>query len=171
MRCRKKGEITVFLTLMLSVISAFYISLSSLARRYVSESEAAYAVECAVRSCFAEYNRELFDKYRILLIDSSFRTEEGGLERVEEHFKMYLANSVTVNTVCDALVRVNDDAVPVADKYGITDEVIGYIRENGSPGFDPLSCYDDLVFTATFSSPYTGTYSITRQYSYDPKSM
>ena len=171
MRYRKNGEITVFLTLMLSVISAFYISLSSLAQKYVSKSEAQYAVECAVRSCFAEYNRELFEEYQILLIDSSFRTAEGGLDRVEDHFMMYLDNSITANTVCAVSVSVNDGAVSAREKYGITYEVIKHMRENGSPGFDPDKCYDDLVFTATFDSPYAGTYIITRQYSYDAKSM
>ena len=171
MRYKRKGEITVFLTLILTVIVGFYLSLSSLAQRYVAKSEATYALECAVRSCFAEYNRELFEKYHILLIDSSFMSPEGGIDRIEDHFSMYLTNSLVANEICDVSVSVREGTKPVKEKYGITEDVIGYMKENSSPGFDPENCFDDLIFTATFNSPSTGTYSITRQYSYEDKSM
>lgn len=73
-----RGGITVFLTLILSVLSGFIIALTGLTKRYIAKSEAVYAVDNAVRSCFAEYNRELFDRYHILLIDSSYKGYEKG---------------------------------------------------------------------------------------------
>ena len=171
MRSEKRAEITVFLTLILSVVSAFIISLSTLAERYVSKSEASYATDCAVMSCFAEYNRELFDRFGILLIDSSFKTPEGGIDRIKEHFSMYLTNSLTVNELRGVSVSVSDNSQPCEDKYGITKEMIEYMRDNGSPGFDPDGCFYDLVFTATFDGPSTGTFCITRQYSYESEIM
>ena len=92
---KRKGGITVFLTLMLSVISAFIMILAKSVRTYLIKSEAMYAVDNAVRSCFAEYNRELFDRFHILVIDSSYKTDEAGMDRVTDHFSTYLENSMT----------------------------------------------------------------------------
>lgn len=101
-----KGGITVFLTLILSVLSGFIILLTGLTKRYTAESEAVYAVDNAVRSCFAEYNREVFETYHILLIDSSYKGYEKGKDRIADHFTMYLENGIYNNEVCD--VRIPD---------------------------------------------------------------
>ena len=114
---KQRGEITIFLVLVLSLISAFIIRLSGPERRYVSGSEAVYAVDNALRSCFAEYNRELFEKYHILLIDSSFMSPEGGIDRIEDHFSMYLTNSIVANEICDVSVSVREGTEPVKEIF------------------------------------------------------
>ena len=138
---KRKGGITVFLTLMLSILATFITALATKAQEYVERSEAEYAVDCAVRSCFSEYDRELYDSYGILLIDSSYKSGESGIERVGEHFAMYLTNSLTANELLD---------VTVSDM-----------------GDDPAGYFSSLEFTATFKGRSGKTYSITREYSYD----
>ena len=96
---KKKGEISVFLALMLSVISAFILTLARSVRIYIQKSEAVYAVDNALRSCFAEYNRELFDRFHVFLIDSSYRGYENGEDMIISHLKTYLENSMTENEV------------------------------------------------------------------------
>ncbi len=168
-----RGVITVFLTLMLSVISVFVLMLTRGARSYISRGEAEYAVDNAVRSCFAEYNRELFEKFHILVIDSSYKTAEVGIDRIEEHFSTYLTESLSSNELCSVSVeRVGEDGISF-DGCILSGEVLDeemlteYMRENGSPGFDPDECYTALLFTATFTGPGTGDYTITREYAYD----
>ena len=110
---KDRGAITVYLTLMMTVLAAFVLSLAASAREYVSYSEAEAAAENAVRSCFAEYNRELFRRYHILLIDSSYKGEESGPENVEDRFLTYMENSLTGSEICSAKV--------VSDRSGTDD--------------------------------------------------
>ena len=264
---KQGGEISVFLALMLSVISMLIIMLARSVRGYVSKSETILAVDGAVRSCFAEYNRELFERFHVLLIDSSYKGENGGIGKVAEHFKMYIEGSVTQNLIesagigdrtvsCDEdylydeAVRyakkelVIDDRISSSgdDKYylayilnvcgnddipykdaarrgeieyliygyesddenirwahidsddeeisyedslirGLEEEdiqelktrfavlVTEYMKENGSPGFDLDTCYYDLSFSAAVRNAYSGTYSVTRDYTYEPSYM
>ena len=156
---KRKGVITVFLTLTLSVIAVFILMLERGVRIYIARSEAEYAVDNAVRSCFAEYNRELFEKYHILAIDSSYKTEEGGLDRIEEHFSAYISESLSANELCSVSVS-----------EGVGDHIPDIPLEDGETdmeGFDVENCHSSLVFSATFSGPLTGQYSITREYAYD----
>ena len=60
---RNRGTITVFVALLIPVLAGFVLTLSGAVNTYVAESEAELAVDNAVRSCFAEYNRELYDRY------------------------------------------------------------------------------------------------------------
>ena len=117
---RQKGSITVFLTLMLSVMSAFILMLAKSARGLITKSEAALATDNAIRSCFAEYNKELFDRFHILLADSSFKTAESGPDRIREHFYTYLENSMTQ---CEL------QSVDITD-YKNTSDHDGYLYES-----------------------------------------
>ena len=99
---KSKGEITVFVALMLSVLAGFIMTLARTVRTCISKSEAAYAADNAVKSCFAEYNRELFTRFHILLIDSSYKASDRGRSRVEGHFCTYLENGMTENELCHA---------------------------------------------------------------------
>lgn len=149
---KKRGTITVFLTLMLCVLSAFVTALAVNVQKYVCKSEAEFAVDCAARSCFAEYDRDIYDKYHILLIDSSYLTQEGGIDRVEEHFSTYLANSL----VSSELVEVSVSGTGACD---LPEEVCAD------------NCYKALTFTARMRSPSTGEYTITKNYAYDPEDI
>ena len=263
---RKKGSISVFLVLLLTVISGFIIRLTGAVRGSVSKSEAVLAVDDAIRSCFAEYNRKLFERYHILLIDSSYKGEEKGEDRVLDHFTVYLENSISQNMICDTRIEgyksardndgeyiyrqgaeyagkhlipdgesplyddgklfrtylvcvLGDHFCPNADHvregeteyliYGNEDDednimealsehgeyedmtygdflsrklddmedgiirtrfldlVTEYMRDKGSPGFDPKDSYYSLTFKAVFENERTGEYSVTRTYSYE----
>lgn len=147
MRCKLRGGITVFLALMMSVISMFILALSKSARLYSARCEAESAMDNAVRSCFAEYDKELFDDEHILLIDSSYKGEEAAIDMIEEHFMTYLENSLSQNEV---------SSVEITDAKGPEDRV---------------GMYNSLTFKAVFDNAYSGEYSLTRKYAYDPSDM
>ena len=139
---KRKGSITVFLTLMLTVLASFVTVLATDAQRLVCRSEAAYAMDCAIRSVFAEYDRDIYETSGILLIDSFYRSDEGGIDRIRDHFSMYLTESLTANELVDVSV-------------------------SGTGEEEMNECYTSLSFTATFDSPVTGQYTLSRDYSYD----
>ncbi len=123
-----KGGITVFLALMLSVISAFILLLYGAAGNYMSESEAGYAVDNAVRSCFAEYNRALFERFHILLIDSSYKGYENGSELTKGHFRTYLENSISTSKVCE--VGITGYGTESETKRYLYESAVRYAKEN-----------------------------------------
>ena len=139
---KQKGLITVFLTLILTILVSFVTALAADAQRYVCRSEAAYAMDCAIRSVFAEYDRDIYESSGMLVINSSYRSDEGGIDRIRDHFSMYLTESLTTNELVDVTVS-----------------------GTGEEGLD--ECYTSLSFSATFTSPVTGDFTITRDYSYD----
>lgn len=165
---KKRGVITVFLTLMLSVIALFILMLARSARIYIARGEAEYAFDNAVRSLFSEYNRELFERFDILLIDSSYKGEEGGIDRIEDHFSTYLSESLSANELCEVSVEAGPGDKRVVSSEDFEAEYLTEcMREGGSPGFDIDDCYSSLVLSARFYNPVTGEYCITREYSYD----
>ena len=145
---KDKGSVTVFLTLMLSVIAAFIIALITSVRGYVSKSEAASAVDLAVRSCFAEYNRELFQRFHIPLIDSSYKCADNGIDRVREHFASYLESSMSTGVVQYVEVPSYTDALEGNGEY-LYETAVRYAKEETGID-DRLSGYDDNAYFLTY---------------------
>ncbi len=128
MHFRRKGSVAIFLALMLGVLSAFITALSSYARIYTEKGEAVRAVDNAVRSCFAEYNRELFDRFHILVIDSSYKTYDNGKDRVAGHFATYIENSMNASGLSYADIEECRDAAGSNGEY-VYCSGIAYARE------------------------------------------
>ncbi|MCR5302719.1 MAG: hypothetical protein K6E49_09815 [Lachnospiraceae bacterium] len=126
---KQKGEITVFLVLMLSVLSGFILTLARSVKICISKSEAAYVADNAVKSCFAEYNRELFKRFHILLIDSSYKTADHGRNRIADHFSSYMENSMGRDKLCHAGISECRSAGEGNGQY-IYDCAIRYAKEN-----------------------------------------
>ncbi len=131
MHYRKKGSVTVFCALLIPVLGSFIMMLISKAREYVAVSEAKNAAELAIRSCFAEYNKTLFERFHILAIDSSYKGEDSGIRRILEHFENYLDNSITNSAIlrtdvtwyCDCAGADNDYFIDSAVDYAVQSEM------------------------------------------------
>lgn len=155
--CRKKGEISVFLVLLLTVIAGFIITLVSSVRGSVSKCEAVYAVDNAVRSCFAEYNRKLFERFNILLIDSSYKGEENGIDRVREHFLGYLQNSISQSVIGD--INITEyGAVSENDSEYMYRQAVKYARGNSlADSYGPY--IDDSMYFLAYLCKMLGNHS------------
>lgn len=68
----KKGSVTVYMTWMLAVLLSLFVTVIEGARQRAISIQAETAVDLAVYSVFAEYNRALFDAYDLLFIDTSY---------------------------------------------------------------------------------------------------
>ena len=125
---KKSGSVTVFLSLLLTVIAAFILTLESYAKGMMEKSGSAFAADNAIRSCFAEYNRELYKRFHILLIDSSYKASESGIDKVAGHFLTYMQGSMVQNEECLATIPESHCAAESGGEY-IRDSAIHYARK------------------------------------------
>lgn len=108
---RKRAEITVFMTLIMSIYIMFAVSIIGSIRRYVAKNEIVTAMDNALFSCFGEYNKYLYERYHLMYIDPSYKSDISNPEELLSHFETYMqANmkngnqSVTTLTVCNVTI-------------------------------------------------------------------
>ena len=88
---KHKGEITIYLslcfTIILSLLFAVIESSCDRAMRMRTEN----AMDMGIQSVFAEYNRQLLEKYDLYFIDSSYGLANGSQYYTAEHLKDYMS--------------------------------------------------------------------------------
>lgn len=84
------GAVTVFLTCMLMLFLTFALACVKGARHYAIRTEAECIADMGLDSVFAEYNRELLERYDLFFIDTTYGLEEASYHFTEEHLKDYL---------------------------------------------------------------------------------
>ena len=90
MRYKRRGSIAVFLAALLSVILMFVNVLLDNMRRYVTKYEIAIAADAAIRSCFAEYNKILYDRFHLMYIDPTYKGIADADAKTIEHLIWYM---------------------------------------------------------------------------------
>ncbi len=96
-----KGYVTVFVCLLLAAILLIAITTITITDRSAARTKASTAVTTAMSSELANYNRLIFDRYHILLLDKNASgAGEGALEvSMEETLKTCLGEDFTVKDV------------------------------------------------------------------------
>ncbi len=84
------GYMTVFLTLIMTVLLSLCLTLIEGARSNAVRMETIVVSNIAVDSIMAEYHRELAKQFNIFAIDDSYGTASASLENTEEHLAGYL---------------------------------------------------------------------------------
>ncbi len=84
------GYLTVFLALALPVILSLVFALLDGARRNAVRLQTEFAADVAVNSALAEFSKELFEQYDLLMIDTSYGTGTGQLSNTEQHVRKYM---------------------------------------------------------------------------------
>ena len=87
---RSGGYLTVYMTMTLMVLLTLCMTMIEGARRSAMRMEAELITDTALRSIFAEYNRELMRQYNIFAIDSSYGSSASGMTQTSEHFRDYM---------------------------------------------------------------------------------
>ncbi|MBR1861348.1 MAG: hypothetical protein IJ796_05770 [Lachnospiraceae bacterium] len=85
-----KGYMTVFLTLIMTVLLSLCLTMIEGARRGAVRMESMVVSHIAVDSIMAEYHRELAKQFNLFAIDDSYGTERASLDNTEEHLAGYL---------------------------------------------------------------------------------
>lgn len=107
-----QGKITVFLSLMVSVMLVMAICVLSVIDRYMARGRIAMSSRTALSGIMAEYNSYIYEHYHILLIDKAFGGKgEGYLEeKFMENLRVNLGDSFTVEDVAISdFTLISDD--------------------------------------------------------------
>ncbi len=125
--------------MLLSVFCFFILSLIESARTEIFRYETEIYTDIALRSCFAEYNKELFERFDLFFADTGYRSDEGGLERFVEHLRGYVEANTENKGEVD-LLRIRLDEISVnsyrlaSDKEGeaMVEQAVIYIDKYGN---------------------------------------
>ena len=143
MRYKKaKGEITVFLTMLFSILSALIVTVVESARAQAIRVETERVMQTGIHSCFGEYNQDLLGYYRILAIDTSYRGGRGSVEDLRQHLARYAQEnfkSSDLSKQADDWLQITMEEMAVrnyqllSDETGavFTDQAVREIRERG----------------------------------------
>lgn len=86
----KKGSVTIYMSLILAVILSLLLTVIEGARSRAVSIRADCAFDLSVYSVFAEYNRQLYEEYGLLFIDTSYGEATASTDRVNRHLRYYM---------------------------------------------------------------------------------
>ena len=91
MRQKSQAEayITVYLSLSLTIILTLILALLQGARIGAVRMKSELVMDIAMNSALGEYNRELFDRYGLLFIDTTYGAQNGSVIKTREHLEKY----------------------------------------------------------------------------------
>lgn len=119
-----RGSITVFLALSMSGVLLLFFLLLDLARLEGQRQKAEVISDIAAQSVFADYNRYLWDNYRILAVDASYGSGGGAdFSQMETRMREYLLkNGLSPDVKGIDLYQLSTEKCEVL-KYGmLTDQ-------------------------------------------------
>ena len=141
----KKAEITVFLTFLLSSVFLFICALIESGRLSVFRFEIEAITQEGLISSFAEYERNLLERYDLFYIDSGYRgSSSPGIKSYENHLRDYIEETIdceeTGNLINPILKKIETNKYCLAsDNSGevIMNQASQYIYEYGTVIFYP----------------------------------
>lgn len=83
----KKASITVFLTLLLLLSASFFFALLEMARLKGLGTKADIVSDAALESVFAEYQKEVYENYGLLMLDCAYGSGNFAIENVEKRLQ------------------------------------------------------------------------------------
>ncbi len=86
----KRGTITVFLSLSLTIILSLIGAVIESARYSALRMRTEMIMEMGLLSVFAEYNRELLKDYDLLFIDTTYGTGKADIAATKDHLRSYM---------------------------------------------------------------------------------
>lgn len=99
MLLRTKGYLTVFLSLTITMIMSLILALYSGARIGAVKMKTECVADIAMNSVLAEYSRELYRQYGLLMVDTSYGTGSHSITNTEEHLRKYAQINFEPSTV------------------------------------------------------------------------
>ena len=86
-RYNKKASITVFLILLLLLSASFFFALLETARIRGLGTKADIVSDAALESVFAEYQKEIYENYGLLMLDCAYGSGNFAIENVEKRLQ------------------------------------------------------------------------------------
>ena len=89
MLSRAKGYLTVFLSLSIMIILSLILVLFQGARTGAVKMKTEAVMDIAMNSVLAEYSRALYEQYGLLMVDTSYGSDNPSVVNTEEHLRYY----------------------------------------------------------------------------------
>lgn len=113
---KQKGEITVFLSLVLVILVPILFTIIEEARTNGMRFQVECVMDMALQSVLAEYNRELLAQYDLFYVDRAYGTTVENDSLLENHIRKYLD------------VNFQSGSVPVKDFLGLYTDTVEITR-------------------------------------------
>lgn len=122
----KKGEITVFLSLVAVILISVLCSVIEAARSNGIQFQTECVADMAIQSALAEYNRELLEQYDLFFIDTGYGTKETGNILLEEHIRNYMEKNFQIekgifSVSYKDLLQISADSAAILEAAGAAD--------------------------------------------------
>lgn len=109
----KKGYITVFLSLSLTLMLSLILTVIEGARISAIRMKFECVADIGMNSVLAEYHRELLEQYDLLFVDTSYGGSAASIGNTEEHLRAYMQKNIlpqesTFGTARDFLDMTTD---------------------------------------------------------------
>ena len=135
---KNKGQITVFMSCMISVLLILTLTALEVGRMYCGRMKIRAVIHSAQSCILADYNRELFERYHLLFADPTYGT--GSLAMVEEKFRDYLEKSLNGEGVVNSIYDFEIGDIALSDYKTIIDDdmsllkrqIVDYEKEEGA---------------------------------------
>lgn len=100
----KEGYLTVFLSLILTVMISLCLTLLLGARENTRCMEIECVTDIAMNNILAEYHRELLKQYNLFFIDTSYGTPEASFQNTAKHLREYIDENMSGEKVFLSIV-------------------------------------------------------------------
>ena len=106
--CRRcpDGYMTVYLSLTLTILLSLILTLFYGARVGAVHQKCEFVTDIAMNSILAEYHRELFDQYGLLMVDTSYGGGHPSIINTEEHLRNYVHQNFAPTLIGSVLSQV-----------------------------------------------------------------
>lgn len=94
----RRGYLTVYLSLTLAVLLSLILTLIEGARINATRLSALCAADTSINSVLSEFNKELFEQYDLLFVDTTYCGGTGGIEAVRARLCHYLTENLDEST-------------------------------------------------------------------------
>jgi hypothetical protein len=91
LKSTKGAYLTIYLALIFGIVLSLLLALIEGAALGAARLQAEIVADLGLDSVFAEYNRELLDRYGVFFIDTSYGTVNSGVGMVEKHLSDYMS--------------------------------------------------------------------------------
>ena len=142
-RIWKRGEITVFVSLMLAVLLFFFQAAFESARYAMLRSQMEEALELAEYSVLSEYHRELLELYDLFYIDLSYGGGAEDTEYLNRRFSGFLEENLADGSV---LALDTWDYARASDDRGTAyyEQAVAYMKQKtGASLLQKLKSYEE----------------------------
>ena len=144
MKYRFRGTITVFLSLILTLMLSVILGMTESAAYAASRMKCELATDMSLESAFAEYNRELLNRYDLYFIDTSYGSGTPSLDALKEHMKDYISYNIdpskrTFSIVPPAdLTSLNLDSLDIVEASYASDAAGRVFKRQAIQAFEDL---------------------------------